>query len=238
MFRLMTAATIMAACCGSFAQLPKFEQTPAEAAMDATEPPTLVGQHFWYQPAKENPRVGFYRATDDEGQLPQNRMYTKSRTDFVVTEKMLGRETRYKLFYRVSFSDGSGAFLDLVEMEQHLSKYRLGQITRDTADYVVDELSGVRDVFFRDDPDKLKAESQAILKRSLDKKRAAIAEIQKRGGVRVGMNKKQVLNSSWGKPDSINRTINANGTTEQWVYGLGQYLYFTNDLLTTIQNSD
>lgn len=50
------------------------------------------------------------------------------------------------------------------------------------------------------------------------------------------MTTSQVLyESNWGKPKDINTTIDAHGKFEQWVYGLGQYLYFTNGKLTSIQ---
>jgi hypothetical protein len=55
-------------------------------------------------------------------------------------------------------------------------------------------------------------------------------------GVKIGYTKEQVLNSTWGKPQKINTTTNAYGTHEQWIYGGGNYLYFDNDVLTTIQN--
>ncbi|MEK3992643.1 hypothetical protein [Robertmurraya sp. FSL R5-0851] len=55
-------------------------------------------------------------------------------------------------------------------------------------------------------------------------------------GVKIGMTKDEVLNSSWGKPDSINTTTSAYGSSEQWVYGNGNYLYFENEVLVTIQN--
>jgi len=53
--------------------------------------------------------------------------------------------------------------------------------------------------------------------------------------VRIGMTK-EMCEDSWGKPESINRTTNAYGTSEQWVYGDGNYLYFDNGKLTSIQN--
>lgn len=56
------------------------------------------------------------------------------------------------------------------------------------------------------------------------------------GGVLIGMTTAQVLATKWGKPNAINRTTNASGSTEQWVYGAGNYLYFSNGLLQTIQN--
>jgi hypothetical protein len=64
--------------------------------------------------------------------------------------------------------------------------------------------------------------------------RARLAQA-KREGVRIGMSKQQVLESSWGRPEKINTTTNVYGTREQWVYG-GGYLYFTGDTLTSIQN--
>lgn len=56
-------------------------------------------------------------------------------------------------------------------------------------------------------------------------------------GVSAGMTKDVVLKSSWGKPQKINTTTSASGNREQWVYGNGNYLYFENDILVSIQTS-
>lgn len=61
-------------------------------------------------------------------------------------------------------------------------------------------------------------------------------ELAKRPGVRIGMSTKAVRASSWGSPESVNRTTTANGVREQWIYGSRSYLYFTNGVLTAIQN--
>ena len=53
--------------------------------------------------------------------------------------------------------------------------------------------------------------------------------------VRIGMTK-EMCEDSWGKPESINRTTSSYRTSEQWVYGDGNYLYFDNGKLTSIQN--
>lgn len=55
-------------------------------------------------------------------------------------------------------------------------------------------------------------------------------------GVRIGMTTQQCIDSSWGRPDSINRTTTASGVSEQWVYGDTSYLYFDSGILTDIQN--
>ena len=53
--------------------------------------------------------------------------------------------------------------------------------------------------------------------------------------VKIGWSKSMCF-ESWGKPQIINRTINAFGTIEQCVYSLKKYLYFENGILTTIQD--
>ena len=63
-------------------------------------------------------------------------------------------------------------------------------------------------------------------------------------GARIGMSTKTVINDTqWGAPKKINRTTTASGVREQWVYdhcGYNRcykgYLYFTNGVLTSIQN--
>ena len=51
----------------------------------------------------------------------------------------------------------------------------------------------------------------------------------------VGMTSEQAK-LSWGNPKSINRTHTGTSIHEQWVYGSGNYLYFEDGVLTTIQN--
>lgn len=53
----------------------------------------------------------------------------------------------------------------------------------------------------------------------------------------IGMTADRVRKTRWGAPDSINSTTTARGTSEQWVYKHRGYLYFNNDVLTSIQQS-
>ncbi len=56
-------------------------------------------------------------------------------------------------------------------------------------------------------------------------------------GVKLGMTEQQVRDhTSWGAPERVHRTSTALGVREQWVYGGTNYLYFTNGVLTGIQN--
>ena len=56
------------------------------------------------------------------------------------------------------------------------------------------------------------------------------------GQVSIGMSATDVLDHGWCKPNSVNRTTTASGTSEQWVYSGRNYLYFTDGRLTSIQN--
>jgi hypothetical protein len=62
-------------------------------------------------------------------------------------------------------------------------------------------------------------------------------ELSKKPGAKIGMTAKQVIEeTSWGKPSSVNRTTNAGGVREQWVYDEKNFLYFKNGILESIQN--
>lgn len=63
----------------------------------------------------------------------------------------------------------------------------------------------------------------------------ATAQLILQGKVRIGMTR-EMCREAWGAPDDINRTSGSWGVHEQWVYGLGSYLYFENGILDAIQN--
>lgn len=52
----------------------------------------------------------------------------------------------------------------------------------------------------------------------------------------IGMTTDEVNNSTWGKPESKNKTTNASGTSEQWVYSNYRYIYLDNGIVTSIQD--
>jgi hypothetical protein len=94
-------------------------------------------------------------------------------------------------------------------------------------------------VLVRDYPAKFShlVEKMETLNKKLDAddKKHIKAERRKEG-VFIGMTMQDVRDSSWGRPESINRTTFANSSREQWVYGLRNYLYFKNGVLSSIQN--
>lgn len=66
----------------------------------------------------------------------------------------------------------------------------------------------------------------------------AVAARKRSEGVVIGMTPEDVRASSWGKPNNINRSIYSHGVREQWVYGGGNYLYFRDGVLNSIQTGN
>lgn len=65
---------------------------------------------------------------------------------------------------------------------------------------------------------------------------AEINKDQQRPNPQIGMMQDEVINSTWGKPEDINRTITEYGTSEQWVYSIDRYIYFDDGVVTAIQD--
>lgn len=80
----------------------------------------------------------------------------------------------------------------------------------------------------------VKKQLLAAIDREQKAAQQALAREKKKQGVSIGMTPEDVIASSWGKPENINRTTNARGTREQWVYPGGEYLYFDDNILTAI----
>jgi len=78
---------------------------------------------------------------------------------------------------------------------------------------------------------KKEEERVARIKSTYDERTAnAILE----GVIFIGMSEAALL-ESWGLPDDINTTINKYGTSKQFVYPFGDYVYTEDGIITTIQ---
>ncbi|OXS68674.1 hypothetical protein B1B04_19595 [Lysinibacillus sp. KCTC 33748] len=85
---------------------------------------------------------------------------------------------------------------------------------------------------FSTDIEELEA---SIKKEKAEKEARKIEKAKNR--IYIGMTKEQVLDTNWGEPDDINRTITASHQSEQWVYSdYGKYLYFEDGILVKIQD--
>lgn len=83
-------------------------------------------------------------------------------------------------------------------------------------------------------------QSAARLKKieaQIAKSQKAMAKMKKvKEGVRIGDTCESVLNSSWGKPERVNTTTTQYGQRQQWAYGIGNYLFFEDCILTSIHH--
>jgi hypothetical protein len=84
----------------------------------------------------------------------------------------------------------------------------------------------------------LKAQISKLIEAQQAKTAKETVEKKRKSGVSLGMSKEDVLASSWGHPKSINRSVYSFGVREQWVYGGGNYLYFKDGVLDSIQTSN
>lgn len=82
---------------------------------------------------------------------------------------------------------------------------------------------------------KLLLEKRQIESEMISKYGARIGKLISDNKVIIGMSK-EICKLSWGEPYDINRTITKGKVFEQWVYSMGTYLYFENDILVAIQD--
>jgi hypothetical protein len=221
-----------------------------------------VGKTFWLVPGVSG-YIGFYKSlTNKKYVISYEEKFTPNVTvAFTVTDvvPIPGHVESYMepYFYRVEIEDGTKALMKLSDFGSYsprtspLAK-RTG-INNDPAAAAFG-LAGL----YSEDPDKLRdrylAEKERKARVEQDRRAAeeevrrqdekkqrvlqakAAQDYKRKGGVRIGMSAKQVRASNWGAPESINRTAGSFGVHEQWVYDGGNYLYFENGILTTIQN--
>lgn len=195
----------------------------------------LRGKTFWYQPKPEAVSKIEFLEPSKNGDAPaypyENRFVVETETNFTVTGYEHGQQDRYYL--KLEFPDGKVGYLGV---------YTLATISPDEYPVVEHLYPGKGNaydfeeyIFSRSPQEIFAAEKKATAERKA-KQAKANAEWKARGGVKLGMTSAQVLNSNWGKPSKVNRTVTQNGTQEQWVYGVNNYLYFENGKLTAIQN--
>ncbi len=82
--------------------------------------------------------------------------------------------------------------------------------------------------------EETRKEQERIKKTYISKYGTRNADLILAERVALGMTKQMCI-EAWGEPESVNRTVTRYGTSEQWVYGLGTYLYFEGNKLTGIQ---
>ena len=154
----------------------------------------------------------------------------------------------YYLFKEIapSYSNDDGIYYKYFAQLEDMSSHDIYEypITNDLEEYVIfaEEQRKVEEEEARIQAQK-EAEFQAMLeKEEREHKASLIRKYGKKNALLILDNKvqigftKQMCIEAWGEPYDINRTITSWGVHEQWVYGIGSYLYFEDNILTAIQD--
>lgn len=192
-----------------------------------------VGKKFYVYP-KEVGCINIY----DTPQVTGARKYENSDHYSFVIDALVPEIGPYSSplnpFYKVIISDGTTGYVNAISpLSQQLSSHPADPLYS----YCLSAFSPTDIASARQAKDDKAKAVQDSIDAAIKREAAKAAALNAKPGVRIGMTAKQVREkSSWGEPESVNRTITGNVTHEQWVYGDGNYLYFTNGKLTSIQN--
>lgn len=168
------------------------------------------------------------------------RLIAETPTSFVVDSVVQGEESKRARYLKVRLQDGFDRFIDsfIFRIDSFATENSLR--TGCAFELLPADINARIAALDAEQRERERINRESLAKRKVEMEAAErrISEIARRPGVRVGMTAKEVIEkSSWGEPDSVNRTATSRGVSEQWVYGSGSYLYFTNGRLTAVQTT-
>lgn len=236
----------------SFIHAAGFENSIEKTLQDAREnrnkqEQTLIGKQLWAYFDRRNCNY-FFSIQSSPTRYDQNKYASDSPKQFRV-EEIVPSQTRgfqnIVRYFKVRIEDGTIGFIETTELKvgNHVREFSLKddcvlEISPDEVRAAIDKIAADRKVI-EDEKKARFAKLRTDREAQEEAERKESEKLAKKPAARIGMTAAQVLeNTSWGKPESINKTITASGVGEQWVYGLGQYLYFRNGRLVAIQKSD
>jgi hypothetical protein len=230
---------------------PSIQQKEAQAK-------EYVGKTFWYLPnPSARKRLRFYEGIPSSSHsLEPSLLFTPlTTTSFVVTGVVMPPPLIYAVgkdeyLLEIKFPDSKIGYVNVVGCCGLMENLYNGKLDADkeyvssepaenilARERVASEKAAIEENLAREKSERekrLSAEKAALTEREWVQREQAR---RARPSPRIGMTKEQVINqTNWGKPSDINRTTTSAGTREQWVYGVGRYLYFDGNKLTAIQD--
>ncbi len=220
-----------------------------------------IGRDYWFR-LGSNRCIEIISKSSDVKPF-QNRYLTGYVTHGTITRILMDTNPTkdklesYKELVEVKFDNNTVGYIPVIELMidfdtldeglKDSNKYRNLCVTDKEPTALEKELQKSNDQYLKKIHDELekKNNEEELAKRKQEnkelkeeKRRLLEKKIKShKQGVSIGMTPKEVIEkTSWGKPKSVNRTTNQYGVSEQWVYGDGNYLYFDNGKLTSIQN--
>jgi hypothetical protein len=204
--------------------------SPLERAL-AREVQDEVGKPYWVRGGTATNQV-FCDTADFPVRSCEGKLFGPRESERFTIEAVnkTRPESRTEAWYRVRFDSGRTGYLNADTLRSQMFVEMRHQDTPAESAPIVYEL------FFNERPEVVLGRIQ---RRAFDTREEAARREQERfsrGGIRVGMTKQQVLNSSWGQPDSIHAASLGLRPREQWVYGRNN-LFFEDGILTAVQLS-
>jgi hypothetical protein len=202
--------------------------TPAERAL-ISEVRDEIGRQYWVRGGTATNQV-FCDADDFPPASCQGKTFgprdsERFTIEAVNTPRPLSRDDAW---YRIRFDSGRTGYLNADTLRANLFVEIRYQGARPDFSRPIFEL------FFTERPEVVLARLQHRVAEQQSDAFRREQERMNKGGVRLGMTRQQVLNSSWGQPEHVHASSGALSRREQWVY-TGGNLYFDNGILTAIQ---
>lgn len=192
---------------------------------------TLVGRNFYFHDLHDNRSHYVYKKSVKSSCWTKRDLYSISGKYYdMVSVKQLNTveydEDKY-YFYAIGVEEQTKDSIAISLKDNLLLLLSDGlshkeAVSKEEAKRIIDEAKEAR-------------EEQEYKKELIKRYGASNASLILEGRVKIGFTK-EMCEESWGAPDDINTTITRNRRWEQWVYGIGCYLYFEGDRLVAIQN--
>lgn len=194
---------------------------------------SLIGKEYWFdfQNADSTNPCSFHMMDSPKIFFPKNPIDNKplqgTLTEIILGESVLNDPEIDRKLVLIKFTNGKTGYMRVSDFWDEL--HSLDSNRENESDTFMCVYPEEPSIFWN----KLKEEKKIKNDKLLQQQKLQ----SKKPGVKIGMTSKDVIKkTSWGKPQSINKTTNQYGVHEQWIYGDGNYLYFENGRLTSIQN--
>ena len=162
---------------------------------------------------------------EDTAPCPVEKYGVDKSEPFTIADVAIGKPNPAHSWLKIQFESGKIAYVSPQDFAEH--RYREDRVSVDG--YGIDYLLANSGWIFDEYPELVLNRRRAQLERGEHGR--AQAQLEKERVVRasllhIGMTAQQVINSSWGRPNSVNVVTEGYRTPEQWDYGAGNLLYF------------
>lgn len=196
----------------------------------------LVGRNFWVRRPElgQGPKALFCDSKAPPVTCPNDKFGVAAAEQFTIEELLINKTNPALSWLRIKFASGKIAYLSVEDFRNE--RYNEGKLSPAVHD--VDYIIANSGWIFDDYPPRILGERRTQLEARNDPKRQQ-AQLEKERILRhsvlyIGMTQQQVLNTSWGPPNSISTTTIGWRRLEQWDYGGGNVLYFEDGRLQRI----